>query len=389
MHPIDQEIFNICSVKIRELAPVPTVTAFQDSTMGPFKTFGISIITLEDEDGNKGEAPIYSSYMNILEKCFFPILFYSWNIPYTQLYSQLYWSIRNEGFRGQAPALLGQLDMALYDLASKRKAMPVYEYMNAGNTVEMYGSGGGVNYSFAELEKEVGLFLDAGVDCYKMKVGKGFGTKMSEDAERVKFVRSLLGKEVKLAVDANQIWTVENALRFIYLVANENIAWLEEPVHSAAFTEIERLCKQTTVPISYGESERSSKTFPSLINAGVKHLQPSPTQLASMKEWMEVRDLALQAGIDFSAGGYTMYTAAMMATASEHGKVEYLYSIMHGLEQYFAVYPQWSKGKLILPETEGLPVRIDWDYCVKKNKIISTKRWKKNEVKKYDPVVTM
>lgn len=389
MHPIDNEIFNICSAQIRVLEPVPAVIPFQDSTMGPFYTFGISIITLEDEDGNKGEAPVYNSYMNILEKCFFPILFHSRNIPYTKLYPQLYWSIRNEGFRGQASALLGQIDMALYDLAARRKGVPIYEYLNTRNNVEMYGSGGGVNYSCAELEKEVGLFLDAGVDCYKMKVGKEFGTKMKEDVKRVKFVRSLLGKDVKLSVDANQIWSIEEALRFIDLVAEENIAWLEEPIHSAAYTEIEQLCKRTSIKISYGESERTSKTFPSLVNAGVKHLQPAPTQMASMKEWMEVSDLAKQNGIDFSAGGYTMFTAAMIATTPEHCRVEYLYSIMHGLEEYFAVYPQWSKGKLMLPETEGLPVRINWDYCEKKNKIRKSHRWVKDEVRKYDPVVTM
>ena len=120
MHQIDSEIFNICSAQIRVLKPVPAVIPFQDSTMGPFNTFGLSVITLEDEDGNVGEAPVYGSYVNILEKCLFPILFYSRDIPYKELYPRLYWSIRNEGFRGQASAVLGQVDMALYDLAARR-----------------------------------------------------------------------------------------------------------------------------------------------------------------------------------------------------------------------------------------------------------------------------
>jgi L-alanine-DL-glutamate epimerase-like enolase superfamily enzyme len=390
MHQIDNEIFNICCAKIRVLKPAPAVNPFQDSTMGPFNTFGLSIITLEDEDGSRGEAPIYSSYVNILEKCFFPILFFSRNIPYSELYHRLYWSIRNEGFRGQASALLGQIDMALYDLAARRKGIPVHQYLYANrNYVEMYGSGGGTNYSFAELEKEIGFFLDAGIDCYKMKVGKEFGTKMEEDIMRVKFVRCLLGKDIKLSLDANQIWSVEQAIRFIDQVEGENIAWMEEPIHSAAYTEIEQLCKRTSIKISYGESERSSKTFPALVNAGVRHLQPIPTQMGSMKEWMEVRDLAKEYAVDFSSGGYTMYTSALMATTPESWRVEYLYSIMHGLEEYFSVYPQWSKGKLLLPETEGLPVRIDWDYCEKNNKITMTQRWARDEMRKYDPVVTM
>jgi hypothetical protein len=51
------------------------------------------------------------------------------------------------------------------------------------------GSGGGTNYSLKELETEVAFFLDAGVDCYKMKVGKDFGTNMKEDVEAGKICK--------------------------------------------------------------------------------------------------------------------------------------------------------------------------------------------------------
>ena len=390
MHQIDSEIFNISSAKIRTLEPVAAVIPFQDSSMGPFNTFGLSVITLEDEDGNTGEAPVYNSYNNILEKCFFPILFYSQNVPYKDVYPLLYWSIRNEGFRGQASALLGQIDMALYDLAAKRKKLPLYKYLNADrNYVRMYGSGGGTNYSLPELEKEVVFFLNEGVDCIKIKVGKDFGTKVNEDVERVKFVRSLIGKDVKLAVDANQIWNCEQVLKFIDCIEGENIEWLEEPVHSAHYSEIEQLCKASSVKISYGESERSAKMFPSLVNAGVKHLQPVPTHLGSVKEWAEVRDLAIQTGVDFSSGGFTLYTASLMATAPETWRVEYLYTLMHGLEQYFSVYPRWSNGKFVLPDVEGMPVRIDWNYWQGKNKIIRTECWTKDKIKEYNPVVSI
>ncbi len=390
MNQIDREIFNILSAEIRVLEPVTTVIPFQDSTMGPFQTFGLSVIRLTVEDGYVGEAPVHSSYNNILEKCFFPILFHNHNISYKDLYHLLYWSIRNEGFRGPASAILGQLDMALYDIAARRKQVPMHRYLDAQrNEVTMYGSGGGTNYSCKELEKEVSLFLEKGVTCYKMKVGKDFGTKMNEDVERVKFVRQLIGKDVQLAVDANQIWSYEQSLTFIARVEGQDIAWLEEPIHSAAIAEIEQLCKRSAIKISYGESERTSKVFPALVNAGVKHLQPVPTQFCSIKEWIEVKELAIRAGIDFSAGGYSLYTASLMATAPDNCRLEYLHSIMFGLEQYFAVYPTWENGKFILPELEGLPVRIDWDYCMKKNKIIKTYNWSREKTTNYLPSVSM
>lgn len=298
---IDNEIFNIAKAEVKVLEPVPVVIPFQDSTMGPFKTFNLSVIILTDEDGNIGEAPVFSAYINILENCILPMLFQTRNIAYNELYPRLYWLIRNEGFRGQASALLGQIDLALYDMASRRQGKPLHEYLKATrNYAQMYASGCGTNYSYKNIEDEVGKFLSWGIDCIKMKVGKDNGTKMKEDIERVKFVRRLIGDNVKLAVDANQIWGVNEALHFIDGVLGQNIAWFEEPVHSANLLDIEELCDKSPVVISFGESERSGKVFPTLLAAGVRHLQPIPYYLSSIKEWMEVRDMAIKSGIDFS-----------------------------------------------------------------------------------------
>ena len=390
MNAIDHEIFHINSVQIRRLESVRAVTPFQDATMGPFDAFNLSVITLTDADGNIGEAPVFTSYAHILEICILPILFNNRNITYKELYHKLYWSIRNEGFRGNAAATLGQLDLALYDLAARRAGKPLHRYLNANrNDVLMYCSGGGTNYSYKELSTEIEYFLNSGTDCIKMKVGKNFGTSMQEDVERVKFVRKIIGDDIKLAVDANQIWNVEEALRFINAVESENIAWFEEPVHSASLTEIESLCAKSPVPVSFGESERSAKVFPSLKNAGVKHLQPTPYYLSSIKEWMDVRDLAIQSDLDFSSGSYSLFTSAIVAAAPEKFRVEYLYTLMHGLESYFSICPKLEKGRFVLPEIEGLPIRIDWAYWKQKGKIEMNKIWTAEKSASYTPIVQL
>jgi len=390
MNAIDNEIFHIQSVQVRRLAPVQAVTPFQDATMGPFGTFSLSVITLTDEDGNIGEAPVFSAYVHLLEACILPILFHSRNIPYKELYQKLYWSIRNEGFRGTAASILGEVDLALHDLAARRKMKSLHRYLNADrDDVLMYCSGGGTNYSLKELEKEIEYFLGCGTDCIKMKVGKDFGTAMQEDIARVKHVRKIIGNDIKLAVDANQIWNVTQSLQFINEVEAENIAWFEEPVHSASITEIALLCEKSTIPISFGESERSAKVFPSLKNAGVKHLQPTPYYLSSIGEWMEVRDLAIEADLDFSSGSYSLFTAAILAAAPENFRVEYLYTLMKGLEPYFSICAKLEKGRFILPEIEGLPIRIDWDYWERKGKIDMNKTWAAEKSNSYSPIVLL
>jgi L-alanine-DL-glutamate epimerase-like enolase superfamily enzyme len=212
---------------------------------------------------------------------------------------------------------------------------------------------------------------------------------MQEDIERVKFVRKLIGNDIKLAVDANQIWNVDKALQFIRAVESENIAWFEEPVHSASLTEIELLCKKSPVAISFGESERSGKVFPSLKNAGVQHLQPTPYHLSSLKEWMYARDIAIESNLDFSSGGYSLYTASVMAATPEKFRVEYLYTLMYGLESYFSIYPKLENGRFLLPEIEGSPIRIDWDYWYRKDKIKMNKIWKAEKTNHYSPSVQL
>ncbi|HET7898992.1 MAG TPA: enolase C-terminal domain-like protein, partial [Flavisolibacter sp.] len=159
--------------------------------------------------------------------------------------------------------------------------------------------------------------------------------------------------------------------------------------HSAAFDQIETLCSRSPVKISYGESERTSKMFPTLVNMGVQHLQPVVNQLGGVKEWMEVKDLAFASNIDFSSGGYSLYTSSLMATAPGHFRVEYLHAIMHGLEEYFSIYPGWKSGCFQLPEIEGIGVRVDWDYCHRANKIVRSHHWDRTNVKKYLPTVSM
>ena len=138
-----------------------------------------------------------------------------------------------------------------------------------------------------------------------------------------------------------------------------------------------------------GESERSARVFPILVNLGVRHLQPVPTHLAGIQEWMEVRDLATGGGLDFSSGGYSMYTSLLMASATGDYPVEYLYAIMYGLEAYFEVHPIWEKGRFVLPDIEGIPVRVNWEQCMKENKVIKAQCWNKENTREYRPSVSL
>ena len=61
----------------------------------------------------------------------------------------------------------------------------------------------------------------------KLKVGR---LTPKEDIERVRIAREVVGPEFIIACDANQAWTVSQAIEFSRGVQDFGVRWLEEPV---------------------------------------------------------------------------------------------------------------------------------------------------------------
>src|ERR1041385_8726486 len=110
---LQNEPFHIIEARYRALKPYRLQRPFQDSTMGPFETFGISAIHLRDADGNEGEAPT-TNQLAMLEAMLLPRLLREAPTAYFELYHDMYWAIRNAGFRGPAASTLGGVDLALH-----------------------------------------------------------------------------------------------------------------------------------------------------------------------------------------------------------------------------------------------------------------------------------
>ena len=56
---------------------------------------------------------------------------------------------------------------------------------------------------------------------------------MERDIRRLKMIRSIVGPDFKVALDANQQWTLPQALEICPRLAELNPYWIEEPTHPA------------------------------------------------------------------------------------------------------------------------------------------------------------
>jgi L-alanine-DL-glutamate epimerase-like enolase superfamily enzyme len=90
----------------------------------------------------------------------------------------------------------------------------------AEKRIPLYGSGGWLSYSIDELIGEVTDYAQRGFRAVKIKVGS---ENWKTDLDRLKQVRSAVGDEVNIMIDANQGMQLPNAIQLARAAAGLNI----------------------------------------------------------------------------------------------------------------------------------------------------------------------
>nr|WP_298113729.1 enolase C-terminal domain-like protein [uncultured Pseudomonas sp.] len=142
---------------------------------------------------------------------------------------RLWQGVRNLGRAGLAACAISAVDAALWDLKAKLLDQPLAVLLGLRRErVPLYGSGGVTSYDDERLARQLGDWVaEAGCRWVKMKVG----TDSRRDAERVARARAAIG-DAGLFIDANGAHSVRSAIAFARQVAEQQVAWFEEPVSS-------------------------------------------------------------------------------------------------------------------------------------------------------------
>ncbi|MEO8606495.1 MAG: mandelate racemase/muconate lactonizing enzyme family protein [Chloroflexota bacterium] len=158
--------------------------------------------------------------------------------------------------RGVTTQAIGCVDTAIWDTLGKALEMPLYKlWGNFRNSIPIIAIGGYYNQTSEELAREVSDYVDYGMAGMKFKVG---GATPEEDIERLKIARQTAGEQFMFMVDANQGYTLQDAIKFVKLADNEGIPlrWFEEPVRWYNDKRWLRDVRHATgVPVTAGQSE--------------------------------------------------------------------------------------------------------------------------------------
>lgn len=140
-------------------------------------------------------------------------------------------------------------DMALYDIAAQHAAMPLYQFIGGANDKVIVTD---YTVSVGDIDKMVAdaLKIQAqGYPAIKVKLGKNGKT----DVERMRAIRAAVGPEIPLRIDANQGWTVEEAIATLQALAPFDIQHCEEPIPRWDFMRLPEVKKASPIAIMADE----------------------------------------------------------------------------------------------------------------------------------------
>jgi len=138
------------------------------------------------------------------------------------------------------------VEMALWDVAGKAAGLPVHRLLG-GPTRARVRTKFSISGREPEQAAEIAAWaLDQGFTAMKVKVGNG---QLSTDLERVAAVRSVVGPETLLGVDANGGWSRAAARIAIGRLAEHDIAFIEQPLAPRDLMGMAQLRAHAPIPI--------------------------------------------------------------------------------------------------------------------------------------------
>ena len=136
-------------------------------------------------------------------------------------------------------------DLALYDIAAKAANQPLYAYLGGKQKPIESDLTIGIGTP-QDMAKQAIEFVAKGVTMIKVKLGK----KPADDIERIKQIRSAIGKDIILRIDANQGWSKEDAFPVLTALSVYDIQFCEQPMHKSRKLIQQKACHYINIKFS-------------------------------------------------------------------------------------------------------------------------------------------
>jgi D-galactarolactone cycloisomerase len=217
------------------------------------------------------------------------------------LWQTLYNRFRDQGQKGLAITALSGVDIALWDIKGKAFNAPIHRLMGGPmrTSVQAYATG---TYRLEEgdpfdyILREVRGYVDDGFHAVKLKIG----FDVDQDVELIKAVRREIGPDRQMMLDANHGYDAIDAIALGRRVADQDIAWFEEPVVPEDLASYREVKAQQPIPVAGGECEFTRWGFVNVLTSrAMDIIQPDTCAAGGLSECKKIADMANAFGIRY------------------------------------------------------------------------------------------
>ena len=256
------------------------------------------IIRIYDADGAVGTGYSYTigtggpSIMKLIELTLAPALIGREAAEIERIWRDLLFLTHATSVGAITSLALAAIDTALWDLKCRKANEPLYRMAGgAQERIPLYTTEGGwLHIEAAALVDDAVAAKALGFGGSKIKIGR---PHVSEDVARLEAVRKAVGPAFEIMTDANQRFTVDEAIRRARCLTPLDIAWIEEPLTADDLTGHVRLSQSTTLPVAVGESIYSPLHFREYLQQGACSIvQVDVARIGGITPWLKVAHLA-------------------------------------------------------------------------------------------------
>jgi L-Ala-D/L-Glu epimerase len=186
------------------------------------------------------------------------------------------------------PALRHGLEQAITNLICNERNITIAELLGLKLKKEISVNAAIGFQAPDEAVHSANKFVEERFKTIKIKTGR---KNFDEDYNTIKAIRESVGDEIKIRIDSNGKWSVNQAAEYLNRLQEFSIEYAEQPVNSA--DEFKELKQKTSVPLAADESIRdidSAKKFISEKN--IDYVILKPMMLGGLISTLDIIELA-------------------------------------------------------------------------------------------------
>jgi len=261
------------------------------------------------------------------------------------------------GEPGPIAQCIAGIDIALWDLIAKRMQLPLHKLLGSNKaTINAYASGINPTGAYDSFIK----CRDGGYNAFKLKIG--FGDDI--DYPNLERICATLASGEQLMVDANQAWSLDEALQQVQRLSDYPLTWIEEPIMAnSKEQDWQALANASSIPLAAGENLLDEQAFANANRSDwLTVMQPDVCKWGGVSGVLPVAKDAMNHQKNycphFLGGGIgLMASAQLLAAAGGSGLLE-IDSNPNPLREDL-YNPTLENGCITLSDSPGLGISVD------------------------------